>query len=117
MQAQRKNTVRAMGVNRGHCRRELRDAPDSKECVQCVQSVHAVAGLRLSFLPLLRGQTPLLAPTLQQTYRSIISNLKDRHVHGLEKTRQKQTGLGVEKRNGESLSISPIAYSIPKGSE
>lgn len=86
--------------------------PPGRSIARCVC---ATGGLLLYFLPLILG----LIPTLQQTYRSINSNLKDRTFiqYMCEKTRQKQIGLRVEKReslnvgNGESLSISLISHS------
>lgn len=68
--------------------------------------------LQLAYYPLAFSSScypRLLAPTLQQTYRSLNSNVKENIYTvctcGRRKTRQKQTGLGAEIRGtgtGES---------------
>ena len=68
----------SLAIDKGCFRRELRKAPSSEERV-CAGCVRVAAGLHLCFLPLLLGLAPL---TLQQTYRSMYANLKDKTLWG-----------------------------------
>lgn len=82
-------------IDNGYCRRELREAPASEE------RMPIAAGLLLSFL-LSDHNVFLLAPTYQQAYRFIHSNLKDRiFIQCVEGRLEKTNKWELEPRNKE----------------
>ena len=85
-----------MTIDRGRCRRELREAPASEECVQGVHMLQLAYSFAFS-PPAARSHTP---------YRSIYGNITNRIFT--------QTGLVTENREWR-ISISPTTHSICKG--